>query len=530
MLPNSALDDRFQDPRFVHAFLQRLPAYLATQRWFTSKSKDLQACKIRDSYRLAEDYALVIIETHYADGTQELFQMPLAQLTRVEDQKQYLKRTPNLVVFRVPGGPYLVDAVPLPAFRRDVYEMIRNEARTRDGLNCECGKLLRQAPATLDSTVPSIDTSNTAIIYGNRFFFKLFRKLDPGLNPDLELVRYLSENTTFANCPPYGGSLGVGKMKDADYLNLGMLSGMVENQGDAWELFQDLTRRYFVDNDGEVDEETIQRAELLGRRTAEMHQALATRLPVEGGGGAGAMIVPQPLTAEYRAEISTAAQKLLDRQVGDLESKVDGLPPFQQRLAREVLELAPGIRHHLDRFRDRPMDMELIRIHADYHLGQVLVTKDDFVIIDFEGEPLLTIPERRRRRPALKDVAGMVRSFHYAIYAQTLLNPERFADYNPVRMDREIRHWYRTVMNAYLNAYFNTADEYAGTGGAAFLPASETDRRDMLFLFMLEKAVYEVAYELNSRPAWLSVPLMGVLGAAGALSIGADEHHAADNQ
>ena len=520
MQPVSSLDDRFHDPRFTHALLQRLPAFVVTQRWFTSKGKDLKHCKIRNSYRVGETYALVIIETHYADGSHELFQLPLAQLTRVEDQKHYLKTNPGLVVFRVPGGPYLVDAVPLPGFRRDLYEMIRAGGYTHDGLSCECGKLLRQAPDTLDSTVPSIDTSNTAIIYGNRFFFKLFRRLDPGLNPDLELVRYLSEHTTFAHCPPYGGSLGVGKMTDADYLNLGMLSGMVDNRGDAWELFQDLTRRYFAEDGGVVSAETLERARLLGRRTAEMHQALAAKLLVQGRRGAGAMIVPEPLTPAYRAEISGAATKLLDRQIGELESRLGELAGRARPAAGRVLALAPTVRQRLDRLRDRPMSMDLIRIHADYHLGQVLVTDDDFVIIDFEGEPLLTIPERRRRRPALKDVAGMVRSFHYAISAQVLLHPDRYADHDPTELDRLTDHWYARVRTVYLDSYFATADAGTGPEGASFLPTDAADRQELLDLFVLEKAVYEVAYELNARPDWLPVPLTGVLEVAEAQSVG----------
>lgn len=491
------LDNRFQDPRFTQAILRRLPAYLAEQRWFTSKGKEIVKCAIQDSHRVSEDSALVIIRIDYADGSNEFYQMPLAQLVRVQDQKQGLKSTPNMILLKVPGGPFVVDAVPLPAFRRALYEMVRNGVDTNDGINCECGKLLRRAPDTLDSVVPSIDTSNTAIIYGDKYFFKLFRKLDPGLNPDLELVRYLSEKTDFANCPPYGGSLGVGEMTDANYLNLGMLSGKVDNRGDAWEYFQELTARYFAGDDP-VDEETLQRTSLLGQRTAEMHHALAQ--------GTGDMLKPQPLTADYRAEITTAAKKLLDRQVAELRTKAPNLNPEMRAIAQRVLDLEPTLNERLTTLSDREMDLDLIRIHADYHLGQVLVTDEDFVIIDFEGEPLLSIPERRRRRPALKDVAGMVRSFHYAANAQLLLNVETYADRDQSALSAQADDWYSTVSSTYLAAYFKAC------GDATFLPASEEDRKTLLDLFVLEKAIYEVAYELNSRPAWLGVPLGGVLG------------------
>ncbi len=493
----TTLDDRFKDPRFTRAILRRLPAYLAEQRWFTSKGKEIARCAIQDAHIVTADTALVVIRVVFADKSEEFYQMPLAQLERVPDQRKYLKCTPKMILLKVPGSIFIVDAVPLPAFRRALYEMVRNGVDTNDGINCECGKSLRYAPNTMDSIVPSIDTSNTAIIFGDKYFFKLFRKLDPGLNPDLELVRYLSEKTAFANCPPYGGSLGIGKMTDANYLNLGMLSGKVENNGDAWEYFQELTARYFI-GDGEVDEETLARVRLLGQRTAEMHQALAQ--------GTGDMLKPAPFTPAYRTEIIAAAQKLLTRQVAELRNKAADLPPEMKAIAEQVLDLEPSLNKSITRLAELEMELDLIRIHADYHLGQVLVTAEDFVIIDFEGEPLLSIPERRRRRPALKDVAGMVRSFHYAASAQLLLNEETYAGYDQEKLSGRADEWYKTVSQVYLDAYFEAC------GNASFLPASDEDRKSLLDLFVLEKAVYEVAYELNARPAWLGVPLAGVLG------------------
>ncbi len=523
MRPPTTLDDRFSDPRFSVALLRALPAYLTKQRWFTSKGKEITDCKIQDAYTVTDDTALVILRINFGDGSKEVYQLPLAQLLHKEDQRRYLKDNGNLVLLQVPGGPFIVDAVPLPAFRRALYEMVRQGVDSSDGINCEAGKILRSAPQTADSVVPAIDTSNTAIICANKYFFKLFRKLDPGLNPDLELVRYLSEQTEFGHCPPYGGSLGVGEMIDEGYLNLGMLSGKVDNQGDAWEFFQTMTERFYAGS-GEVDAETLQRARLLGERTAEMHLAL-------GGGGGNkeaardaalkpsadlsnkaraaaleqAMLAPTPMTEAYRQEITAAARKLLTRQATELKNKLGELPTELQLTAQQVLDLEPRLTERLGQLADQPMELDLIRIHADYHLGQVLVTEDDFYIIDFEGEPLLSIPERRRRRPALKDVAGMVRSFHYAASGQLLLNPDRYGGQNQEKLRQWADHWFQKVSTAYLDAY------YARCGDASFLPASAGDRKLLLDLFILEKAIYEVAYELNSRQAWLEIPLTGVL-------------------
>ncbi len=516
------LADRFKNPRFHQALLQNLTVFLGRQRWFTSKGKTITANTVHGVYPVTDDNVLMVLHVDFADGSRETYQLPLAQLEHVDDQKKYLRSHANLVLLKIPGGPHIVDAVPLPQFRKALFSMIKGGANTPSGLNCEAGKLLDKSASKVDSVVPAIDTSNTAIIFGDRYFFKLFRKLDPGLNPDLELVRYLSDMTAFSHCPPYGGSIGVGSMNDNSYLNLGMLSGKVDNRGDAWEYFQELLGSFFAST-ASVDDESIERARLLGQRTAEMHLALSGESAVvdtskgqvsvmqEGtgaygaGAAAGAMMVPEAMTAEYRKEITTAATRLLTRQVRELKDKLQDLPASLQPLAQRVLDLEPELTSRLQRLISAEMEVSLIRIHADYHLGQVLVTNDDFYIIDFEGEPLLSIPERRRKRPALKDVAGMVRSFHYAANGQILLNPDAYLGRNPQALAQRADEWFRTVSSAFLEAYYTTA------GNAPFLPASAEERKLLLDLFILEKAVYEVAYELNSRPDWLSIPLTGVI-------------------
>ena len=480
---------------------QLLPDYLPRQRWFTSKGKTIAGVSVDRVLPVSPASALTLLSVRFTDGSSEAYQLPLALLALDGEVEAYRKQFPEQVVGGAAGAGVLVDAVGLAAFRSALYRMMRQQDQREDGLYCEAGKLLLHAPEELPSTVPAIDTSNTAIIYGNRFFFKLFRKLDPGLNPDLELVRYLSEETPFDHCPPYGGSLGLGKMDDPAFINLGLLSGKMDNRGDAWELFQQLTQNYYA-GDGTVNVATRRRATLLGERTAQMHRALAA------AGADHPDLRPKPMTIDYRKEITAAARKLLDRQMEQLKNKVDRLPPESLVLARQVIDKTFELDARLGALERRNVGGQLIRIHGDYHLGQVLTTDDDYVIIDFEGEPLLTIPERRRRRPALKDVAGMVRSFHYAAHAQLLLNPERYADQDTEMLSARAETWYQTVSRAYLDGYYGEA------GQADFLPEVEEDRRALLELFMLEKAVYEVAYELNSRPAWLGIPLRGVLALA----------------
>ncbi|MTB50218.1 putative maltokinase [Lewinella sp. W8] len=503
MTTPTPLQDLLSDPIFLPEFHQQLlPKFLTTQRWFTSKGKSIAACSLDHFFAITSRTGILLVSVKFTDGSLERYQMPMAWIKDGGAVEDYLASHPKLVVTELAAGGILADAVPLPEFRKGIFDSIRQNIRREDGFNCEAGRALEEASVSSESIVPAIDTSNTAIIYGDQFFFKLFRKLDPGLNPDLELVRFLSEHGGFDNCPPYGGSVGVGDMADEHYLNLGMLSGKVDNLGDAWEFFQGLTARYYA-SDGPVDAETLQRAALLGTRTAEMHLAL------NRGATAGALLTPTAMTREYRREICAAAAKILSRQMKELSGKLADLAPAQRELASRVVALEDQLQERLNRLQDAEVNCDLIRIHGDYHLGQVLVTEDDFYIIDFEGEPLLSIPERRRRRPALKDVAGMLRSFHYAAQGQLLLNPDRYDAARRAALADRAATWNDRVSEAYLTAY------YERCGDAAFLPAADGDRQLLLDLFTLEKAVYEVAYELNSRPDWLAIPLGGVLEVAG---------------
>ncbi|MEO0628421.1 MAG: phosphotransferase, partial [Bacteroidota bacterium] len=298
--------------------------------------------------------------------------------------------------------------------------------------------------------------------------------------------------------------------------------GKVDNLGDAWGLFQDLTEGFYrrvldqnLQSVSDIPEsrvfdqlsqqaqqlighETAGRVTLLAKRTGEMHLALAS------ANESRPELVPEALTSEYRHEIGQAAESLFDRQITQLKDQLEMLKPEQQALAQEVIGQESIIRQRLSKLADRDLEAKIIRIHGDYHLGQVLYDESDYCIIDFEGEPLLSIPERRRKRPAYKDVAGMIRSLHYAVSGQLLLN----FSYRPAQV-QELKPWgnwwFRCLRTTFLHTYNNTVEQ------AGLLPTSAEDRELLLDLFILEKAVYEVAYELNCRLHWLDIPLQGLL-------------------
>jgi maltose alpha-D-glucosyltransferase/alpha-amylase len=238
-------------------------------------------------------------------------------------------------------------------------------------------------------------------------------------------------------------------------------------------------------------------AGLLGRRTAELHTALAAEK-------ADAAFVPEPMSTSHldrlRQGVGTQAQRSLEL----LKKRVDALPEAIQQDVRALLELGTSFDALLSEFVPSTPSGLCLRVHGDYHLGQVLTVDGDFVILDFEGEPTRSLAERREKQSPLKDVAGMIRSYHYAAYAglfaHTHDRPDDFARFEPWAVA-----WYRGVASAFLHEYLTAAR------AAAFLPADRTGLSRLFEAFMLEKAFYELSYELNNRPDWVRIPLRGVL-------------------
>ena len=367
------------------------------------------------------------------------------------------------------------------------------------------------------------------MVYGNRFVLKLFRRVETGVNPDLDLGRFLSEERDFGNIAPVAGALEC-RRRNGELSTLGVLHGFVPNEGVAWQYTLDTLGRYFeavlthrakvplpaaldtqllpvVEDD--VGREWIglyfEEARLLGQRTGELHIALASDTSTPD-------LVPEPASdfsrqAVYQAMLSLAnrAFPLLRQQLGQLSQEI-------RETARRILELEEQVRDRLRRPRDRKIEAIHIRCHGDYHLGQVLYTGNDFVIIDFEGEPTSPLSVRRLKRSPLRDVAGMLRSFHYASYAALLgqapgVRPEDFATLEPWA-----RFWYLAVSAAFLNGYL------AVVGPTALLPRTPDELRTLLDAYLLEKAIYEVSYELTYRPPWVRIPLTGILDVVASLS------------
>jgi maltose alpha-D-glucosyltransferase/alpha-amylase len=381
-----------------------------------------------------------------------------------------------------------------------------------------------------DSLEPSLiqaEQSNTSVVFGKRLILKLFRKLEPGVNPDLEVGRFLTERG-FPHIPHVAGAVEYRKVRQ-EPMTLAILHSFVPNRGDSWEYalhilddyythvmtqpvetksarlpqthMLDLLEEEFAPRTLDMIGNFAEPARLLGQRTGELHVAL-------GSAPENPTFAPEPFSRLYQRSLYQSTRNLT-RQVFQLLRRSQGsLPETVQSEAKKVLDQEKEI---LDRFRSvsrKKISAMRLRCHGDYHLGQVLWTGKDFVIMDFEGEPARPINERRIKRSPLRDVAGMLRSFHYAAYSGLFAFEERrglVVDEELTAMDFWARFWHFWVCVIFLKAYV----EAAVNGN--FLPESREELRTLLDMYLLEKAIYEMGYELNNRPEWLKLPLRGIL-------------------
>jgi len=370
----------------------------------------------------------------------------------------------------------------------------------------------------------SAEQTNTSILYGDRFILKMLRHQEPGLNPDAEIGRYLTENAKFDQVPPFAGSIEYEPRADDEPSTLATLQGLVANEGDGWKWTVEELDRYF-ENCAPLPFRDDLRAELqdpvefserpafqlardhvgiyldsaitLGRRTAELHLALASAKDDR-------VFAPEPLTAGDLQVLLADLRQHASRVFDVLKERVPYLPDQVVEIAAAVLSRRTRILGHFEALTPEAFRAWRIRVHGDYHLGQVLRVKTDFVILDFEGEPARPLADRRAKQCPLKDVAGMLRSFSYAAYSSLINYTTRHSE-DIASLEPWAQLWERCVSTEFLHAYRETAH------GAEFLPADADDFRKLLDVFLVDKALYEVLYELNARPEWVRIPLMGIM-------------------
>jgi maltose alpha-D-glucosyltransferase/alpha-amylase len=497
-----------------------LPAFLANQRWFGAKDQTITDATVADCAELTSgpnSYLLTEIEVHFGDAaaTQRYF-LPLA--TTYDDQA--LTHGWPLLSFalaQVRRGAKvgaLYDAMAGGEFPLTALEAIRNnqELQSSDGvIRCwsTSAALTLSLPEQVEVKRSAGEQSNSSAMIGNRAVFKAYRKLSAGVQPEIEIGRFLIEKTGFANTPPLLGAIErIGA--DGATTALAAVFGFVRNQGDGWvytieylhRTLDELRLRATAEHPETAPAQAephgfyLAQARVLGQRTAELHRALAT--PTDNPAFAAEPIGQADLEAWQRAthRQAEAAFKALRQALPRLDDGDRGL--VQALLAHRDACFA-----RIDALTARPVAAAKTRIHGDFHLGQVLVAQNDFYILDFEGEPARPLAERRAKSSPLKDVAGMLRSFDYAAWAAVMTLTE--VDPGSGEIVRSLAEaWRKATEDAFLGAY---REIIAGSPG---YPKAAKEAARLLDLFLLGKALYEVCYEAANRPQWLRIPLKGV--------------------
>jgi trehalose synthase-fused probable maltokinase len=372
------------------------------------------------------------------------------------------------------------------------------------------------AAGSLRPRAITAEQSNSSVAYGDRLILKFFRRLEEGVNPDLEMGGFLTEKAHYQCTPQLLGAL---EYRGARGLRMtqGILQGFVPNQGDAWQYTMKSISNFYGEvgkssangSTAELGREAVrawiapflESVGLLARRTAELHLALASP-----AAAAEPDFAPEPFDDKFQRSFEDALLELTSRIFGQLRHAQDRVPENAKTKVERVLAGEPRIIERFHAALGRPVRAVRTRIHGDYHLGQVLYTGSDFVIIDFEGEPARPLSQRRLKRSPLQDVAGMLRSFHYAAHAPLLasIGSVNVDDNNREKLNGWAEVWAKWVSDRYLEEYLRTAR------GAEFLPPSNEEISALLQLHVLEKAVYELGYELNNRPGWVAIPLEGI--------------------
>lgn len=530
--------------RFRGALENKLAAYLRNQRWFGGKAREIQAVSFKEIIRAdfqSRTAVITQIEAAYAEAESEMYTLPLVFAAAQAAERIY-DSSPNAVLVRlvVDGNDgetsgCLFDAVLDDDFCKSLVDMIAN----RRALKGSTGELAALPTSALpdgqpgwvfDLEVASLRTeqTNSSIVFSDKWILKLFRRTEPGINPDLEVGRFLTERVGFASTPRIAGSIEYRPRGGGGAAAIAILQAFVPNQGDAWRQTLAAVRGFFeraVTQPAEAMMELqratgplehLQRAalprhaesllgtylasiQLLGQRTAELHVALAS-CPDDPE------FKPEPFSMEYQESLYRAVKEHSERMFQLLESNLKTLQGPELDGGSKVLGLRSETANRFRALLSRRLSAQRTRVHGDYHLGQVLFTGTDYFIIDFEGEPARPLEERRAKCSPVRDVVGMLRSYHYAAYA-SLFGPGSgsIPGADIAALEPWARMWSAWACSAFLNSYLDHAEP------GRFLPGDPAELDILLNVYLLEKALYELGYELNNRPDWVRIPLNGLL-------------------
>ncbi|MBR9845143.1 MAG: trehalose synthase [Algicola sp.] len=520
---NDRWEELLENKDFVNVFLSDvLEDYIKKQRWYGGKASKLKYIELAEYFKIQQNeevYYGLILEVNFDEAFYQHYFLPIAFVS----DENFAQENRILPISIQNQEGFIIDAIHLEAFRKVVFERILN-ALPKDKTRVRYNKSEIFKDCKYESSrFMGIEQSNTSIVYNEKCVLKFFRRIYADRNPDYEMSRFLSDKKDFKNTPAYLGSI---QIKDSDGLNItiGLMQEMVENQGDAWEYMLKELHQVFSNLEyKKINIKQLPRTEDFGRlqitdvppqlidwaglnlflkiqtlakRTAEMHIALGSEFE-------DTAFTPTHFNGDYTVWLKNRLLYQFQNRLNTIENNLHKLDGLALELANEFLERKNDIRKQFVNFDWTKLKGERIRVHGDYHLGQVLVKDDDFYILDFEGEPESTIRDRKVKQPPLKDVAGMFRSFHYAIYA-TIFNNIELYKHNQIELFEAGEILYQYLKGVFLGTYIIEIQN------ANINIGYHQERIFLLKYSLLEKAVYELGYELNSRPRWAVIPLKGI--------------------
>ncbi len=517
-------EELLEDKRFLKVFLSDiLEDYVIKQRWYGGKSSTLKYIELQEYFRIqqkGEVYYGLLLEINFKEAFYHHYFLPIAFVS----DESFAEKDRILPISIKGQDGFIIDAINLEAFRKLVFERIMT-AVPNDTTRVRYHKSEFFTHTEYQSSrYMGMEQSNTSVIMNESSVIKFFRRIYADKNPDYEMSRFLSERKGYKNTPAYQGSISI---IDADGANItiALMQELVPNQGDAWEYFlkeidlifsnleyKNITVSRLPQIDlfqplplKDVPHEIIDWAglnvflklQVLAQRTAEMHIALGSEFE-------DTAFTPTRFNGDYEVWLKNRLLYQFQNRLNTVENNLHKLEGITLDLAKQFLEQKNDIRKRFVKFDWTKLKGERLRVHGDYHLGQVLVQDGDFYLLDFEGEPESTIRDRKVKQPPLKDVAGMFRSFHYGIYA-TIFNKGEKYPYSQEDLYMAGEVLYRYFIGVFLDTYVTLIQQNNINIGYS------QERIFILKYCMLEKAVYELGYEMNSRQLWAVIPLEGIM-------------------
>jgi maltose alpha-D-glucosyltransferase/alpha-amylase len=547
--PPPTVDDLCSSHAARKELANLLPDYLKARRWFRSKARTVVSVSIADTIPLGAEphqLALLLVHVDFRSGDPETYLLPVA-VAKGEEAWKLLQQHPQAAIVHskpADGGEEIVlyDAVyssQLPEQLLELFARRKELPASQGALRSWPLKTARSGNIKkgLSAVVSNAEQSNTSLLFEGEYICKLFRRLDRGINPEIEIGRVLAEQAEFTQSPALLGAIEYQASRQ-EAATVATLQRFMPHQNDAWSLTRDALQSFYEnclalpaappaserDASGAaqpqqprslLDGSLLEKARsslpeafadlagvfpaeirLLGQRTAELHRALAA--------SSDPQFTPEPFNTMYQRSLYESTRTRLKRAMATLRRHRPSLSEHEQQTADELLARQGEFDSVLRKLVTSKLDVQKIRVHGDYHLGQVLFTGKDFIIIDFEGEPGRTLAERRFKHCGLRDVASMARSLDYAALSALRTGAIRADDV--ARLELWARAWSSWMSASFVQAYLAALDEHAG-----LVPANDADCSALLDYYLLDKCLYELEYEFNNRPDWISIPLFGLV-------------------